>query len=99
MPQGDRLPIHKYAPAALCRVPAYIGSFAVGSCAAEFLLRNAVRPIVRRENAGDRLAEHFFLAPAENGGRAGHPGRDRSEERRVGKEGVGTSRSRGSPYH
>src|SRR3546814_12805446 len=35
IPQGDRLPIQKYATAALCRVPAYIGSFAVGSCAAE----------------------------------------------------------------
>src|SRR3546814_6861950 len=29
----------------------------------------------------------------------GARGRDRSEERRVGKEGVGTCRSRWSPYH
>src|SRR3546814_16348125 len=35
---------------------------------------------------------------AENGHMIGFPIIDRSEERRVGKEGVSTCRSRGSPY-
>src|SRR3546814_20081441 len=50
------------------------------------------RRLLEPAHGGSQRALHGFARPAEGRGQ-------RSEERRVGKEGVSTGRSRWSPYH
>src|SRR3546814_6667617 len=80
-----------------------IGDWSSDVCSSDlrFAASDGVRPAVREElelieYSPDSLPPLAELQP----GRLIEVARpDRSEERRVGKEGVSTCRSRGSPYH
>src|SRR3546814_2522646 len=65
-------------------------------CSSDLLTEAAVAPadldVPRRHPLHVGLPVVYLQAPR-------HPGLARSEERRVGKEGVSTCRSRWSPYH